>query len=174
MLLTNSSNAQQAHDRFDAFMVMMGLNKTAADKLWGSVDHVARSLDSARRSALNASGTIGGALLRALQEVSKAWRLSLTETGSGHFSITGPGGQSVAGPGGRFGSGKPLAGGGYIGWGSGPVSDDVPLWGSKIPEFHDCYDGSRYDGSHEGSKGCSNGCSSEGCKRACRARRRST
>jgi hypothetical protein len=131
MLLTNSTNAKQAHDRFDAFMIMMHLSKGEADKLWASLDHVARSGNTAKNSAAGAASVIGGALLRALKEVAKAWRVSLTETGSGHFSITGPGGQSVAGPGGRFNSGRPLAAGGYISLGTGPRADDVHIRASK-------------------------------------------
>jgi hypothetical protein len=130
MLITNSVNAQQAHDRFDSFMIMMGLSKGAADKLWASLDHVSRSTGTAKANAQSAASMIGGALLRALQEVSKAWRLSLTETGSGHFSITGPGG-TVAGPGGKFQPGGSRAAGGYIGMGSGPTADDVMLLASK-------------------------------------------
>jgi len=45
-LLQVTGNAQQAHDKFDAFYEMMGLDKTQADQLWGSVHKLATAIDS--------------------------------------------------------------------------------------------------------------------------------
>lgn len=72
--LENSNNAQTAHQRFDAFLIMMGLNKQQADALWKSISTLATKI-----AALH----------------DKHFAVSETATGSGHYSITGPGAAQV-------------------------------------------------------------------------------
>jgi hypothetical protein len=80
--LENSTNAQIAHQRFDAFLIMMGLNKQQADALWKSISTLAT-----RIAALH----------------DKHFSVSETATGTGSYTITGPTGFRAQGPGGHGG-----------------------------------------------------------------------
>jgi hypothetical protein len=105
-LLITTGSASKAHDQFDAFLIMMGLNKRQADSLWQSVERLGAAMANLKSKAI-----------------------SLTEKGLGTFSIQQV--SSLSKPGGKLSGPGGVAAGGLIRHGTTGTADDVLLWGSK-------------------------------------------
>jgi len=67
----------------------------------------------------------------AIQNLPSHKTITITEKGTGLFTITGPGIAASQGPGGSGNAAGGLAGGGFIAMGSGPTADDVPAMLSR-------------------------------------------